>query len=107
MKYQIDKQLISYNGLAFLHEGKPMSLRSALELVCLNADPREHSNGESKMKIYRLLTKISTAVEVIGFAAEEVALLKDLVGKQLTVGAVGAIYEVLENPVQPEESPAH
>lgn len=102
MKHNLKIALRTYNDLPFtkdLQSTEPMDLQVVLETACLNADPREFSTGDQKMHVFNLLTKVHGADPHVELTAEDVTLLKKLVGQQMSVAAVGAIYKALENPV--------
>jgi hypothetical protein len=110
MKFDLSQTLVSYNGKQFTRpvvengvtRDEPTTLRDLLEVVCVNADPQQHSDGAKKMLIFNLLMKVHNASPSADFTAEELTLLKELVGKQLTIPAVGAIYAALEKPLSNE-----
>lgn len=114
MKFDLSVSLVNYNGQLFTRavtgldgapvvvEGKvkqePLTLKGVLEAACLNADPQQHSTGVQKMLVFNLLMKIHKASPIVDFTAEEITMLKDLTGKQLTVVAVGAVHMALDKP---------
>lgn len=107
MKFDLNKFLTNYKGQPFTREvhgesgtlQEPLTLREILESACLNADSVQHNDGIKKMVIFNLLMKVHKADPCADFTAEEISLLKDLIGKQLTVLGVGAVYAALEKPV--------
>ncbi len=114
MKYDLNQPLVNYNGQLFtrpvivdgqavVENGKakqePLTLKNVLESACLNADPNQYSTGTQKMVVFNVLMKVHKADPVADLTVEEVALLKDLVGKQVTVNAVGVVYAALEKPL--------
>jgi len=119
MKYDLSIRLVSYDGKPFtrpamttdgqpvVHDGVPqhvhLTLKDVLTSACVNADPQEHNDSDKKLAIFKLLMKLHSALPFVHLSAEEVSLLKKLVGKQLTVIAVGAVCHELENPVQDRE----
>lgn len=107
MRYDLNQPLLNYNGQLFTRpvvvdgqtKQEPLTLRDVLESACLNADPNQHSTGTQKMVIFNVLMKVHKADPVADLTAEDVALLKELVGKQITVAAVGMVYAALEKPL--------
>ena len=100
MKYSTDVEIRAYNGEALLgQDNKPSTVRKLFEKVCVNADPQEFSSLEAKMEVHRLLMKVHQAGLHVDLTAEEVSLLKRLSAKFLSVVALGAIVQLLENPV--------
>lgn len=100
MKFDLNCPLLNYSGQAFTKPGsdESMTLKSILESACLNANPQKYDTGEKKMRIFGLLMKIHKS-DRVDLTVEELVILKDLVGEQLTISAVGAVYSALENPV--------
>ena len=113
MKYDLSQGLMNYNSQPFtrpvLVDGKPvmidgkaqqepLSLKDVLESACLNADPNQYNTGQQKMIVFNLLMKVHQANPIVDLTVEEITLLKELVGRQMTVAAVGVIYGALENP---------
>jgi len=110
MKHNLMVPLVSYNGAPFHAQSSPqsdgvagagpMTLKAVLENACVSANPQEYPTGDQKMQIYQLLLKLHAAAPFAELSAEDVTLLKRLVGTQMTVAAVGAVFTLLENPVQ-------
>jgi len=107
MKYDISIQMRSYNGAPFIQKiagadgsitDLLMSLKDMLENALVNPDPQEFSTAEKKLEIYRLLQKIHAAESEVNLSAEEVSLIKKIVAKNMTITAMGAIYDALESP---------
>lgn len=105
MKHNMTVQVLSYTGKPFMGppateggEPVPVQLKDLLIDACLNADPQEYGTGDKKIQVYKLLDKIYRADPTVDLSSEEVTLLKNLAGKRCTVAAVGAIFELLENP---------
>lgn len=106
MKYNMGQQLIGYNGTPIAKaedDPSPVNLGDSLSMACVNANPQTHSSGDAKMKIYRILQKVNTEDDV-ELEAEEVTLLKTLVGELYGVAMVGTIYDILEK--KEEETPS-
>lgn len=115
MRFDLSKPLVNYSGQLFTRpvteesgavRQEPLVLKSVLESACLNADPNQHSDGTKKMVIFGILMKVHQARPFANLSAEEVSVLKDLIGRQLTVAAVGAVYAALEQPVYDNVSEA-
>lgn len=62
--------------------------------VLLAELPEERISGEDKYKRYEMATAIKKNVKTI--TAEQVALLKELIGKGYNTAAVGPLYKMLE-----------
>lgn len=110
MKHNLIRPLVNFKGEPFLREVPnpdgthlnlqvPLTLKDLLEQACVNASPQKYSTGDKKMEVYALLKKVSAANPFAQLTAEDVALLKTLVGDAASVVAVGAVFELLENPL--------
>jgi len=97
MKYNMEEELVGFDGKPITEgeDDSPVTLGKVLMMACVNANPQEHKTGEDKLKIYRLLQTVHAGGDV-ELTAEEVALLKELVGVIYGVGMVGAVYDCLE-----------
>jgi hypothetical protein len=110
MKYDLKIGLISYDGKPFtrtdnLQDGQtpePLTLKDVLISACVNADPHEYNDTDKKLAIFEILMRLHEAKQFVDLSAEQVSVLKKLVGKQLTVIAVGAVCRILENPMSTE-----
>lgn len=115
MKHNLLRPLFNYKGEPFTREMPnpdgpapikvQMTLRDILEQACIMASPQKYSTSEKKVEVYRLLKKIAAAEPFAILVAEDVVLLKALVGDQMTVAAVGAVFEMLDNPKTDNEAP--
>ena len=115
MKYDLSIELSSYDGKPFTRpavslDGQPvvrdgviqhvpLSLKDVLTSACVNADPQEYNDADKKLSIFNLLMKLHEANPIVILSAEEVATLKKLMGKSLTIIALGAVFRALENPI--------
>ena len=105
MKIRFDKPLLKLDGEKMFKErvedGKYVETKDEFRLrdVCVNAlmmnIEEEKIDGTEKMKRYLLATKIQKANE-LDLKSEEVAKIKELVGKVYGVLIVGQAYEMLE-----------
>ena len=75
-----------------------------LQLATVNAlmasDPNDNPSGEEKAKRFTLGMKIHSASEPVDVSAEDVALIKKLIGKVYTPLVVGRAYELLEQKIE-------
>lgn len=112
MKHNLIRPVVNFKGEPFTKEMPnpdgtvgggpvkvPLTLRDLLEQACINANPQKYSTGEKKMEVYKLLKKVSAAEPFTVLVAEDVVLLKALVGDSMSVVAVGAVFEMLDNPL--------
>lgn len=116
MKYDLSVELINFEGRPFrvpkldlegeqvMEDGKialeSWTLKKALEQACAAADPQEFNDLEKKLKVYQLLTKIHKANPTVTLSVEDVALIKKLVAKSMSIVAMGSICDHLENPLR-------
>lgn len=112
MKYDITQtfkdlndEIIPEGTKADKTDEKPFTLGSMLTLACLNADPQKYSDGMLKYRIYKLICRLNSKATELEFSAEDLVLLKDLVGKIFSPYLVGVIYDALEKTVSPPEAP--
>lgn len=100
MKFNMQLELMGFNGDPIKKSEKddsPVTLGETLSMACVNASPQKYTDGDAKLKIYRVLQKVGVKdVEEVELKAEEVALLKALVGDMYGVTVVGAVYDLLE-----------
>lgn len=76
---------------------KPLILKKVCVNALLGNVPNENISGEEKYKRYKLFRRIDESVD--GFAevsAEEITLLKTLIGKFYLPLVVGRAYDALE-----------
>lgn len=81
----------------------PATEDMTLKEVCLaalqaNFDDEKQLSATEKVARYSLATDIFKAKESIELVAEEIALLKKLIGKGFTMLIVGQSYELLDSP---------
>ena len=93
-------------------DGKPMTrtldnleevdLKSVSIEALLNADPDPNINtdGPEKVKRYDLVLRINKCDGKIKVTAEEVTLIKNLIGKMFPVMVVGQAYKFLEGDAE-------
>lgn len=100
MKFDMQSPLIGFNGDPIRkseEDDSPVTLGETLSMACVNASPQKHADGAAKLKIYRVLQKVGIKdVKMVELEAEEITLLKDLVGDMYGVAVVGAVEDLLE-----------
>lgn len=84
-------------------EGKPVTMGeiAVQALLATHVDDNgraENPSGEEKMRRYMLAMKIEGATLPVDIKAEDVAKLKELVGKAFNPLVVGQFYENVERP---------
>lgn len=107
MKRNLNAPILQLDGTEF-----PGKNKQTLQSVCFVAltTPQEDDgslNAETKMSLYRLAQKIVKGGEV-ELTAEEIALLKDRIGKVFVhVVVLGRAFELLEADASPAEIDHH
>lgn len=99
MKIDVSAGLTNFDGQPIFDSAESrvaVTLKQVLIMACLAANSQKHNNGEKKYKIYSLLKRVSDAAGALELAAEEVTLLKDLVGDICSVAVVGPVFDLLE-----------
>ena len=104
MKYDLTTPLKSYDGKDIQTgetAGEVATLRFVLERACINADAQKHAAPDQKYKIYKLLRRVHAADPELELSAEDLTLLKQLVGELFGVNVVGVVYDLLEQAPSP------
>lgn len=101
MKRNLNQVLVTLAGKPIPVSAEPGSELLTLRTVSVNAllssfDEERALPGAAKLERYQLATRINAADGDIELSAEEVALLKQLIGKAYTVLVVGQAYLALE-----------
>ncbi len=104
MKIALNEILKSFDGKD-VKEGQAegsesVTVRKALEIACLSADPTKWKTGDQKYEVYQVLKRVGTADEEIEFNAAETILLKELIGNIYGPGVVGVVYDLLDPPTE-------
>lgn len=116
MKYDMKQPLIGFNGKDIKKgpqqdpedpdkmlpdDGSAVTLGETLSMACVNANPQKYQDGPSKLKVYRVLQKVGAVdAEELELTAEEITLLKALVGDMYGVAVVGAVEDILEKTAE-------
>lgn len=100
MKFDMQTGLTGFNGDSIKkseEDDSPVTLGETLSMACVNASPQKYADGVAKLKVYRVLQKIGPKdAEEVELEAEEITLLKALVGDMYGVVVVGAVEDLLE-----------
>lgn len=98
MKIDFSKQLVNLNGEPLKEDAsnKPVTLGYVIVNALLADNPREPLDGTEKLERYELAKAIYKG-ERNDLSAEEVVLIKQLVGKLLSTLVVGQIFEMLDS----------
>ncbi len=78
--------------------GKPLTLSSiAVEALQAQFDDERQLSGDDKLKRWKLAVKVHGAAEPVELSAEDIALIKRLVGKAYSAAVVGPAFLALES----------
>lgn len=107
MKVNFDTTLLTLDGKVVKSDVDGKKVSATLKSICVNvlmvSNPREKDlGGEEKLKRYELARKINAGGE-IEVSAEDVALLKELVGYLYGPLVVGNVYSLFESLRQEKE----
>lgn len=97
MKVQLGKELVDLEGKVInAADGNPAIVgKICIEALLATYADEAQLTGEEKIKRWELAVKIK-GQDFIELAAEEIALIKQLVGKAYNPMVVGQTWEVLE-----------
>ena len=102
MKIALNDLLLSYDGTEVKErdgpDAAPITIRKALEIACLSADPNKWKTGDQKYEVYAILKRVFASDGDIEFNAAETLLLKELIGAVYGPGVVGVVYDILDPP---------
>lgn len=96
-----DEEIVDKDGKKTTKKFPPFTLRKVCENVLLapNTDeagePKE-INGEEKAKRYDLAKRLYAGIGLVDLRAEEIALLKELIGKMYPTLTSGQAWEILD-----------
>ena len=96
MKIDFTKKFTNFNGevLKDATSGKEMSLGEVCIEALLAIDKNENIDGVERVRRYNLASEIYKNKDTL--AAEEVVLLKELIGKYYTPIIVGQAFPILD-----------
>ena len=100
MKLDFSKVLIGMEGKPIIIDEKDLTLGKASILALRLNDPNDKFDGAEKLSRFMLGMKIAQATDPLELTIEEVAKLKDLTGKYLSVEVAGAAWLALEAGVK-------
>ncbi|GAI73742.1 unnamed protein product [marine sediment metagenome] len=96
-----DEEIVDKDGKKTTKKHPPFTLRKVCENVLLlpdmdkDGEPKE-MNGEEKAKRYDLAKRIYTGPSLVDLQAEEIALLKKLIGRHYPTLTSGQAWEILD-----------
>lgn len=88
-------------------EGKPFDGNPTLKTICfmaINAQAMgdERMTGDEKLKLFAVVSKV-TSGGIVDLKAEDIAVLKERIGKTMFPVIVGRAFELLDaDPSEPE-----
>lgn len=94
MKINFNKSIYAINGEVLKDGDKDAKLKDLTIAALMFND--EKASGNEKFKRWNLAKKIYDAKDEIDVPAEEIALIKDLIGKAFMTSVVGSVYSILE-----------
>lgn len=101
MKRNLNQPINDMNGIPITEphaEGaRTVTVKKiAVDALLANYEDERNLSGEDKVKRFRLAQKIHVAEDEIEITAEEISLIKRLVGKGYAPLAVGQVFDLLE-----------
>jgi hypothetical protein len=97
MNIDATKVITGIDGKPFTEEGdKNLTIRTVCVAALMNVEANE-GTGEEKLKRYILAIKIHEAEQMVEVAAEDISLIKKLIGKGYGPAIVGPVFLILEN----------
>ena len=80
--------------------GEPATVRGVvIEALLATFNDETHLSGEEKLKRWELASKIKNTADPVELTAEEITLIKKLVGKAYGPLVVGRTWKILEGEV--------
>lgn len=96
-----DEKIVDKDGKKTIKKHPPFTLKKVCENVLLAPDTDEtgeakEMSGEEKAKRYGLAKRIYTGTGLVDLRVEEIALLKELIGKIYPTLTSGQAWEILD-----------
>ena len=97
MKIDFSKVPVDLDGIPFTEKDVPVKVSSIAINALLATFPHEQAlSGEDKLKRFTLAQRIKTNEKSVDISAEELALIKSLIGYGFPPLCVGAAYAILD-----------
>lgn len=96
MKIDVSKTLMSIKKEVLKVGAEPATLKWAVVEALLATYPNENINGQEKMARFRLAQRVEIADKDLDMSVEDVAKVKELIGKYFAPPVVGPCYDLLE-----------
>ncbi len=100
MKINLGLTLMGFDGKPLLDsDGKALVLKDVLVNALVASAPKDVIDGVAKLRRYEMALKINQYKnnDAYLFTAEDVVLLKDLVGKHYAIIVSGQVWKMLES----------
>lgn len=104
MRRNFDKVILTLDGQPLHHEGKVLTLAGVAVNALLANFEGENVSGQQKADRMQLALAINTVPDQVDLSAEQLAKLKDLIGRAYTPLVVGRAYQLLEMEPRAVES---
>ncbi|MDA3900076.1 MAG: hypothetical protein PF637_06105 [Spirochaetes bacterium] len=95
MKANFNTVILDLDGTPIKEGGKPVILKSAVVNILMLTDPKAEETGEQKLKLFNLANKVMQSDAEEDYSAEDLALIKERVGKYGTSLVVGRVYAAI------------
>ena len=103
MRFHLDQNVKNTDGGNLLEGAKEVTIRDVLAFVALQLDAQEQLPLQQKLTRYDLYNHLQKRPDdVYELKIEEVAMLKELVGKFCTIFVCGQIIKFLESAAIPD-----
>src|ERR1017187_2495924 len=97
MKIDVSKVLMSIrNEPLKINADTDATLKWAIVESLMGAVPKEDIDTTEKMKRFKLSQKIESAEKEVDISVEDVAKIKEVVGKFFPINVVGAVFSILD-----------
>ncbi|MCM2441200.1 hypothetical protein HGO34_15870 [Agrobacterium vitis] len=101
MKIDFTQKLLSLDGLPM--NGAPLGVEGdttlshvAVAALMMTFPDEQHLAGTAKFERYQLARRVHDVKEPVDLKVEEVALLKDLIGRAFSPSVIGPAYSLLD-----------
>jgi len=86
-----------YDGNVLKNDkGEPQMVSDIIGLYLYTAGSKKPLEPADKIRAYKLSVKIQEMPEMVSLEAEDITLIKEIIGDQLVAGAYGQIVSLLE-----------
>lgn len=97
-RINLSKSFVDLKNKSIENEGQLFTLKDAITQCLLIEFPNETPDAEDKVKRFKLAIKVNGATEdSIELSAEDISLIKKVIGKSFGALIVGQAFDFLEN----------